>query len=1359
MSAPRRPKHPFLRHARRIRRRLVRRTVLLAAAVLAAVAIGIVWEGSLVRGVLERAFSTALGGPVAIGSVSWTAPDALRLEGVTLDAPGWSGAAARIASIQRLDADLDVPSLIVGRIVFNSLVADGVEVTIVEDPEADGALNVSALRPPTDPAGGPSQPVEVLHAQLTALDVRRGTMVYGELEIDQAQRFAGLLGPDAQRPGWTSFDLRVEGTQTALSGSVNQRSRALVANLQQLEALPTLRALLPASLRAILDLNPGGAISSASVQVAPRAGVTAQVVLEQLTLDLPAAWVPEGWARFAGLKAMPTLTTPTVTLERAEVRFAGATATVSNGRARFAVADGSAAPLTLTFDGELTLPEDAAAGAASLAEALERATFAIEAKLATVSYGKAGDPSSLLLPMAAARLLGFFNLEQVDLSIDAVVARRDPAGEVTSDTTISVRNGIGAFHLFTYRLTDVEASIEVHADRADITYLRGKGAGGAPVQLSGTVAPLIDDPGVKLRLSTTGITVDESFVAAFLPRPRRIFETLMDRRAWAQLADAGLIDDGIGTCPPGAPRCVPGGRVSFDLSIDREPGTGQPEFITGRVNLHEVDLVLGFLPMPMRVREGAVQLGKDSVEFLGGGLAFEDLSSLGQPVPGRGLVSGSIAIPPGKDVPLRPDLRIVYTDLPITPLMLACLPHEDGARPADWPRSERSVASRVLAQLGAAGRVSIDGRVTPASAASRDVDFRFTVRLHDCTIDPARGSGIDVIPWPRAFALDRVTGALEGSHEGLRFLGVEARRGGARCLLEGSVAFDGALALDARCFGLELEPWLLDALDPAVRDGARGWWDRLLPVVRIDGGLAITGGVAAPAVVAWARPVEASIMVEGARTTFDGMDGIAVWSGDALTCSGLRGHNDEGWSSSCVDLEWGAGRLDASISAEGLWSSAPAVRQAMAFAAPEALAVLAECGLEARCAVDARVHGAIDALAVEGSARPDVGIVGSGERAIPVAFDPGSSIRFTRSRITVDLHDVRLPGGSVRAQAVVDPSSPELIAQASCRAQLGAWYPGMESVFGSAASSVLRSADAHWSEVQLADLEVISRTAPLQPSLIVRGTAIMQDASFTGMVPVEGASGTATVLVESLPEGVAIRLDALAPVVTALGRPLTNGLVSIVRPAGSERIGIERLAMAVGEGSVSGNGWAMPDGTWSLQAALDRGSVWALGGDLPGSKPGVVDARLELSGTTGGRIGKGSFSASGLTLGDGSIGLGLLQLAQFSLPGFDRLERAKGDFTLDGDVATVTGLTVAGDSLSLEGSGTVNLATSALDLRLASRSGLPVIGQVLGRLGDAFLRIRVTGTLSDPQPSLEPLVEPPPEAVPDPGQASADDRP
>ena len=724
-------------------------------------------------------------------------------------------------------------------------------------------------------------------------------------------------------------------------------------------------------------------------------------------------------------------------------------------------------------------------------------------------------------------------------------------------------------------------------------------------------------------------------------------------------------------------------------------------------------------------------------------------------------MSGSIAIPPGKDVPLRPDLKIVCTDLPITPLLLACLPHEDGARPIEWPRSERSVAARVLGQLGAAGRVSIDGRVTPATAPTREVDFRFTVRMHDCTVDPSSGSGLEVIPWPRGFALDRVTGALEGSHDGLRFLGIEARRGDARCLLHGNVGFDGALDLDAQCYGLLLEPWLLDALDPTVRDGARAWWERLLPIVRIDGGLAITGAVASPSIAAWARPVEASIVADGARTTFTRMDGLAAWDGGALTCTGLRGHSDEGWSSSCVDLSWAGGAIDASIVAEGLWSSAPAVRQALALVAPEALGVLGECGLEARCDVVARVHGPISNLAIEASAHPDVGVVGSGDRAVPVAFDRGSCVRYENQRIAVDLDEVRLPGGRIRVEAVIDPSSPDLIAQASCRAELGAWYPGLESVFGASASSVLRAADAHWSDVGLADLEVISRPAPLQPSLIVRGTALMQDASFTGIVPIEGATGTATVLVESMPAGIAIHLDASAPIITAIGRPLTSGGLSLVRPAGSERIEISRLGIGVGEGSASGSGWAHPDGTWRLDATLDRGSVWAIGGDLPGSRPGIIDARIELDGTPGGRTGKGSFSASGLTLGDGSIGLGLLQLAQLSLPGFDRLDRAKGEFTLAGDIATVTGLSVAGESLSLDGSGTVNLANSALDLRLSSRSGLPVLGQVLGALGDAFLRIRVTGTLSDPQPSLEPLVEPPapPAQAPDQPSVGAADEP
>lgn len=1313
--------------------------------VVVAIALGIAWEGSAVKAILQRAFTRELGGAVAIERVHWTAPDTLRLDGVTLDAPGWTGPAARIGQVASLEADIDVAALLLGRVAFNSLVATGVEVTITEDPDRGGALNVSALDPVQGDGG--NEPIEVLHAHVGDITIRRGILVHGQLEIDQSQTFSAVLSPDPHRAGWTSFDLRAEGSRTALTGSASQRQRSLVANLQELEALPTLQALLPRSLRTILDLNPAGSISSASVQVSQATGVSAQVTLKGLALDLPSSWVPGGWARYESQQAAPTPATPTLTLEQAQIRYARGTATVSNGVASFTVADGSAAPFKVSFSGQLTVPSDLAGGH-DLLDAFAAAPFELEAHLERVRYGSPGSPSRLLLPMDAARVLGFFNLEQVDLSIDAKIARRDAGASVQSDTTISIENGTGAFHLFTYRLHEVEASVAVHADRADILHLRGKGADGAPVTITGSVAPLIDNPGVQLTLSTPGITVDEAFVSAFLPRPRLVFETLMDLRAWRSLADAGLVDDGSGRCAPGSPRCTPGGRVSFDLAINREPGEGKPEVITGRVNLHSVDLVLSFLPLPVRVLEGSVELTPDAVHFLGGGLAFEEAVPDGGRAPARGLVSGSIAMPRAPDAPLEPDLRVACTDLPITPLLLACLPHEDGRRPDGWPGHTGSVAARVLHQLGARGEVSVEATVTPATESGRDIDFDFSVRMNDCAIDPTQGGGESILPWPSGLILDKVTGILAGSPSGLQFRGVEARRGAARCRLDGTVDFVGGIDLAVESFGLELEPWILDGLDEPGRSAARAWWERFSPVVRVDGGLAIAGSVEQPRIAAWARPTQASVVIEGTRSDFSGMDGMALWSAGALTCTGLRGHSEQGWADSCVDLEWRDGALDGSVWAEGIWTTAPLVREAMALVAPGVLGVLSECALEVRVGLHATVRGAADALAVEGVVHPESGWIGQGDRLVPVAFDPASAIRFDGTRVTIDFERTRVAGGSVGVAAVIDPSAPDVLAQVSCSTALGGSYPGLESIFGASAARVLAPAQVEWSALTIDDLEIISRPDSVEPGLIVRGAVRAEDASCVGVAPVTGATGTAALLVESRPNGVGVTIDGVAPTLSLLGRPLTGGSLALLRPSGASRIEIDRWGVAIGAGSGSGSGWVEPGGSWHLDAELFHADLWALAGDLPGSRQGTVNVRAMLDGSAEGRLGRGTFDATGMVLGDGSLGLGLLQLAQFSLPGLSHLDTAKGAFTLDGDRATVSDLSISGGSLALEGGGTVNLVDSTIDLLLGSRTGLPVLGQVLGRLGDAFLRIRVTGTLSDPKPSLERLVGPERDGVP-----------
>ncbi len=1339
MARSERRSHPFFKHARGVRRRLRRRALALTAALLVVLATALVWQGSLMRMWLENAFSEALGGRVRIEALEWTAPDAIRLRGLTLTVPDWPGDAARIASIDRLEADIDVLRLIQGRVVFNSLVADGATVSIAEDPARDGALNIESLLPPPPDAGEGSQPVEVQHAQFDAIDIRRSVVHADAVDVLSEQRFAGIASPDPQRAGWTAFDLRLEGTQASLSGSVNQRTRALVANLQNLEALPALKAALPVSMQAILALNPGGAVQSASIQLAPGAGAVAQLSLIDLRLDLPEDLIPEGWATFHDQRATPTSLRPTLTIERADLRLIGKTIVLEHAIASVAADATGALPLRVNVSGELELSDTLPTGDGS--PTLSDAAFALHASLHPLSYGHEGDPSALLLPMGAARLLTFFNLEQVDLGIDASLTRDSATAAVRADTTIRVEGGIGAFHLFSYRLTDIDALVKVTAEQAEIVSLTGRASDGALVTIRGTVAPLIDDPGVALTLSTSGVTVDDEFVAAFQPRPRRVFDTLLDRGAWNSLAAAGLISAGTPAGDAALPRCTLGGRVSFDLRIDRPPGTGEREVVTGRINLHDVDLVLGFLPLPVRVREGAVHLHADRLEFLNGGLAFEDIArnAPGQPVArGSGLVRGSILIPQG-DGPLQPELRVTYTDLPLTPLTLACLPHEDGARPPGWPGTQPSVAARVLQQLGARGTVSIDASVTAPTSSDREVDVLFAVRLNDCSIDPALGAGEPVIPWPRAFSLSHLTGGLSGSPSGLRFDQVEARHGEARCALAGTVRFDGELDLRAEAFELPAERWLLDGLEPGEREAAMLWWDRYLPRIAIDAGLVITGTIGAPKVRAWARPVHASVVVEGSTIAFTQMDGLAEYDDGRVACHGIRGRCMEGWESACFDLAWDGSLLEIAVLGAGLSTDSPVVASAMKFAAPDAADVLARTGLHALVDVNADIAVEAGIARVHGVAMPRVGEIGSGVFAVPLAWGARDSIRFTQDRIVVDCANMVVPGGRASVLAIIDPHDDSVLGQLSANALLGAWYPGLSSVFGQDASRVLTSADAQWTAFTLDECDLLARATGHEPHLIVNAHADAADASFLGAAPIDEVCGAVRVSLESFPEGAHIQTDAAASAVRVVGRPLTGGILSLSRAAGEERVKVDRAGVLIGDGSGSARGWSIPGGSWLLETQLDRASVYALAGAWPHSTSGAVDASSTLEGGAGALRGAGRFVATDLTIGDGSIGLALLQAAQFTLPGLDRLSRAEGAFTLDGSTAHVRDLMVSGDSIGFEGGGTVDLQHSTLDLLLASRSGTPFIGQVLGALGNAFLRIRVTGTLADPRASLEPI--------------------
>jgi hypothetical protein len=59
--------------------------------------------------------------------------------------------------------------------------------------------------------------------------------------------------------------------------------------------------------------------------------------------------------------------------------------------------------------------------------------------------------------------------------------------------------------------------------------------------------------------------------------------------------------------------------------------------------------------------------------------------------------------------------------------------------------------------------------------------------------------------------------------------------------------------------------------------------------------------------------------------------------------------------------------------------------------------------------------------------------------------------------------------------------------------------------------------------------------------------------------------------------------------------------------------------------------------------------------------------------------------------------------------------------------------------LQIEGAGTLDLASFELDARFRSRSGVAVVRDVVGGIGDRLAAIRVTGPLWDPEASVMPL--------------------
>jgi hypothetical protein len=91
------------------------------------------------------------------------------------------------------------------------------------------------------------------------------------------------------------------------------------------------------------------------------------------------------------------------------------------------------------------------------------------------------------------------------------------------------------------------------------------------------------------------------------------------------------------------------------------------------------------------------------------------------------------------------------------------------------------------------------------------------------------------------------------------------------------------------------------------------------------------------------------------------------------------------------------------------------------------------------------------------------------------------------------------------------------------------------------------------------------------------------------------------------------------------------------------------------------------------------------------------------------------------------------------LPVSSNISAAEARFTMQGNRADITSCQLTAGTIHLEGTGTLDIPTFGIGLRLFPRGTVPIVSDVIGGVTNQFFAIDVSGTLADPKASLAAL--------------------
>ncbi|QOJ00116.1 MAG: hypothetical protein HRU70_06290 [Phycisphaeraceae bacterium] len=500
-------------------------TAVLVTGLLLAVGLVVATRGPVPRILAQRILSREIGAPVSLSGARLNLDGTVELFDARVINPDESGPHAAFIEARRVTADARWWGL--HRTEITGVTAEGVVVRVSQSVR-DRRINAKIAPPPsTGPVTIPPVTIRDGHLELGEHDLPPSASVPGGYHALKRVPIAGGIAP-ASVPGSYGIslhELSAAGKGLTIDGGFDERELTLRILGFRLDAFPP--HTLPPAVRGLAErLNLRGDVSAAGfiLPLAPGSGnLLARAQNSRAFLDL------------AGV----AVTLPVQALASGD--------------------DGAAAyPRMSGVSGRITL--DAGELRAEIAGLLEDFPYqaslvwrgttpdaAFECTFVSRDFQLQERPrmTPFLPPQVAERLAMFTNpTARVDAQV--VVTREPPTADNANPETrvagtLTFRDGTASFRKFPYVFEQMTGTATFDDRSLTIERIEGRHANGARLVATASIAPLTDEAEVTVRVTATGVPVDEDLIAGLGPRRRKVIDILFDPGVAGDLVRKGLV--------------------------------------------------------------------------------------------------------------------------------------------------------------------------------------------------------------------------------------------------------------------------------------------------------------------------------------------------------------------------------------------------------------------------------------------------------------------------------------------------------------------------------------------------------------------------------------------------------------------------------------------------------------------------------------------------------------------------------------------------------------------------------------------------------------------------------------------------